>query len=196
MGTIQLVAVNGKPTTTSNEIAAHFGKQHGHVIRAIRNLDCSDQFRLSNFGESFYTNEQGKQQPAYTITRDGFVFLAMGFTGKNAAQWKEKYIEAFNAMEAELRARAETTPAEPALPDLPSLAFNALVCTRWVLSFDPGSKHPSLYPLDRNDVCIAPETLPDLLRDPGCLAFLPHHMPAIIQAATQRLADFVKRRNA
>ena len=32
----------------------------------------------------------------------GFAFLAMGFTGKKAAEWKEKYIVAFNTMEEEL----------------------------------------------------------------------------------------------
>ena len=36
------------------------------------------------------------------MTRDGFTFLAMGFTGARAAAWKEKYIAAFNAMEETL----------------------------------------------------------------------------------------------
>jgi phage regulator Rha-like protein len=38
----------------------------------------------------------------YYVTRDGFAFLAMGFTGKKAAQFKERYIAAFNAMEKKL----------------------------------------------------------------------------------------------
>ncbi|RIJ16230.1 hypothetical protein D1227_12650 [Henriciella mobilis] len=37
------------------------------------------------------------------MTRDGFTFLVMGFTGAKAAEWKEKYIAAFNEMEARLR---------------------------------------------------------------------------------------------
>lgn len=41
-------------------------------------------------------------RPAYRLTRDGFAFLAMGFTGKRAALWKEKFLEAFNAMERRL----------------------------------------------------------------------------------------------
>lgn len=44
----------------------------------------------------------------YYMTRDGFTFLVMGFTGKVAAQFKEDYINAFNRMEAELK-----TPAAP-----------------------------------------------------------------------------------
>ena len=37
------------------------------------------------------------------MTKDGFTFLAMGFTGKEAAKWKEAYINAFNAMADKLQ---------------------------------------------------------------------------------------------
>jgi Rha family phage regulatory protein len=103
---------NGQVTTTSLQISEHFGKGHNLVMRAIRNLECSDEFRLCNFAQSSYINEQGKEQPCYRITRDGFVFLAMGFTGKEAAQWKEAYITAFNRMERELNITAPT-PMQP-----------------------------------------------------------------------------------
>ena len=53
-----------------------------------------------------------RQQRMFELTRDGFVFLVMGFTGPKAARWKEAYIAAFNAMEAQLAAR---TPAPEAL---------------------------------------------------------------------------------
>lgn len=109
-----LTVIDGTITTTSNQIADHFGKRHDLVLRAIRNLECSDDFRLRNFAESSYVNAQGKEQPCYRMTRDGFVFLAMGFTGKNAAHWKEAYITAFNQMERELLART-TRPADPAI---------------------------------------------------------------------------------
>lgn len=102
-----LAIINGHATTTSNQIAEHFGKRHDSVLRAIRSLDCSPEYHLRNFAEVFHEVEGGQgatvKYPAYTITRDGFVFLAMGFTGKEAAQWKEAYIEAFNAMEATLQ---------------------------------------------------------------------------------------------
>lgn len=38
--------------------------------------------------------------------RDGFMFLCMGFTGKAAARWKERYITAFNALEQSLHDNA------------------------------------------------------------------------------------------
>ena len=37
------------------------------------------------------------------MNRDGFALLTMGFTGKQALQWKIKYINAFNEMEAKLQ---------------------------------------------------------------------------------------------
>lgn len=40
-----------------------------------------------------------------SMTKDGFVFLVMGFAGKEAARIKEAYINAFNAMAEQLQAR-------------------------------------------------------------------------------------------
>lgn len=107
----ELTVVDGKITTTSNQVAEHFGKLHKNVLRAIQNMECSDGFRRLNFEPSSYVNEQGKEQPCYRLTRDGFAFLAMGFTGKEAAQWKEAYINAFNKMEAELLAKSGAAPS-------------------------------------------------------------------------------------
>lgn len=103
---------DGQVVTTSLRVAEIFSKEHNHVLRAIRELDCSDDFRASNFGQSFrirqLPNGMGERQdPYYLITRDGFVFLVMGFTGKTAAKFKEAYIRAFNEMEAKLRRQQE-----------------------------------------------------------------------------------------
>lgn len=39
----------------------------------------------------------------YYMNRDGFAIIAMGFTGKDAVEWKWKYINAFNTMEEILK---------------------------------------------------------------------------------------------
>lgn len=97
---------NGKAATTSNVVAETFGKKHNLVLRAIRNLECSKEFSECNFALIQNDVDLGfgrtRQDPAYAISKDGFMFLAMGFTGKEAAKWKEQFIAAFNAMEAEL----------------------------------------------------------------------------------------------
>lgn len=95
--------INGQPVTTSLAVAKHFNKRHDTVLRAVKNLDCSPEFTGRNFEVSEYTDSTGRDLPMYRITRDGFVFLCMGFTGKEAAKWKEAYINAFNAMEKEIR---------------------------------------------------------------------------------------------
>lgn len=94
-----LVRTEERVVVSSLDVAKNFEKQHQHVLRDIRNLECSEEFSQSNFGLAEYKDEQGKPRPSYLITRDGFAFLAMGFTGKKAAKFKEAYITAFNEME-------------------------------------------------------------------------------------------------
>lgn len=88
--------------TTSLAVSHHFGKKHKNIIQAIEQLECSQSFRELNFKLTSYTTSQNKSLPMYEITRDGFMFLCMGFTGAAAAQWKEKYIAAFNALDEAL----------------------------------------------------------------------------------------------
>lgn len=90
------------PKTNSRFVAQVFDRRHDDVLKAIRNLECSDAFRLRNFAESSYLNAQGKEQPMIEMTFDGFMFLVMGFTGAKAAAFKEAYIAEFNRMRAKL----------------------------------------------------------------------------------------------
>ncbi|WP_158275164.1 phage regulatory protein/antirepressor Ant [Thioclava sp. NG1] len=92
--------------TTSRIIAEKFGKQHKDVLRAIKNLECSTDFTERNFAPSEYVDTTGRTLPQMLMTRDGFSFLVMGFTGKEAAAWKEKFISAFNEMEQRIKATA------------------------------------------------------------------------------------------
>lgn len=93
------------PMTTSLDVAETFGKDHRHVMRDVRELGCSDEFRVSNFGHTVYIDKQGRKQPMIWMTRDGFTLLAMGYTGELAMRFKEAYIKQFNAMEAALRGK-------------------------------------------------------------------------------------------
>lgn len=106
---LSLVAVeNEHAVTTSLRVAEVFGKQHKDVLRAVKSLDCSEDFHKRNFALMQKSIKIGngaeRKSPMYYITRDGFMFLVMGFTGKTAAKWKEAYIKAFNEMEAKIRA--------------------------------------------------------------------------------------------
>lgn len=107
--------INNEPRTTSLKVAEVFGKLHKNVLRAIDNMDCSDEFRRLNFElteEMVKAGAVERKSPQWTMTKDGFMFLVMGFTGKQAARIKEAYIAAFNWMAAQLfgRPATKTTP--------------------------------------------------------------------------------------
>ncbi|MNZ07002.1 Phage regulatory protein Rha [compost metagenome] len=104
--------VDGLATTTSLIVAESFGKLHRDVLRRIASLDCSPEFTQRNFAQCSRPGANNKPEPYYRMTRDGFTFLCMGFTGKEAARWKEAYINAFNAMETELQRPALAEPSE------------------------------------------------------------------------------------
>ena len=84
---------NSNLSTTSKIIADVFGKVHKKVILSVDNIDCSEEFRVANFRKSYYVSPQNKKITCYDITEKGFYLLAMGFTGKKAAKWKEVFIK-------------------------------------------------------------------------------------------------------
>lgn len=94
-----------RAAVTSLDVAETFGKRHDHVLRDIKELGCSEEFRLPNFGETYYEDSQGRKQPMAIMTRDGFTILVMGYTGGLAMKFKEAYIKQFNAMEAALQGK-------------------------------------------------------------------------------------------
>ncbi len=107
-----LELAQGRPVCTSLNVAKHFGKQHKNVLRDIERIktDLDENFNQLNFEPVDYLDAKGELRPAYQLTRDGFTLLAFGFTGKRALAWKVKYIQAFNAMEAEIT-RLRSAPA-------------------------------------------------------------------------------------
>lgn len=103
----ELVIMHDKQAvTTSLVLSEAFGKQHKHVLEAIsskiNSAENSAQYKKM-FAESTYTDRSGKQNKMYYLNRDGFTFIAMGFTGRKADEFKLKYIDAFNRMEERIR---------------------------------------------------------------------------------------------
>jgi len=103
-----------QPFTTSRSVAERFRKNHKDVIRTIETMlaNCPDPvFGWRNFAPTSYLDRWNREQPEYRLTHDGFAFLAMRFTGAEAMAWQIAFIQAFNALEAELRARVEREAA-------------------------------------------------------------------------------------
>ena len=97
--------------TSSLKVAESFKKRHDNVVRKIESFferkSSALNFEVANFNELNFTlveylDEQGKPRPMYEMTKDGFIFLVMGFTGEEAAQTKIAYINTFNQMAAML----------------------------------------------------------------------------------------------
>lgn len=108
-----IIRSDGILKTTSQKVAEAFNKRHSDLCNKIKSLDCSEKFRSTNFSAHPYTHTQnGETYYQYEMTKDGFIFLVMGFTGKKAAAIKEAYINAFNQMADELSRRPQTSPAD------------------------------------------------------------------------------------
>ena len=104
MDEIILQNKDGRILANSLDIAERFEKRHDHVLRDIGNLLSNSPIWGSEmFIETTYENTRGKSCRCYDMNRDGFSLLCMGFTGKDALEWKVKYINAFNKMEEKLK---------------------------------------------------------------------------------------------
>lgn len=104
---VEWIALAGdRLITTSLLVSKAFNKKHKNVLRAIDNLDCSEQFKRLNFEPSDFIDKNGDRRREVRMTKDGFVFLVMGFTGHAAAAIKEAYINAFNVMTEMLKRQA------------------------------------------------------------------------------------------
>lgn len=90
---------------SSIQLAEHFDKRHCDVLRLLNALlRSANKQRLSkHFFKSNYKDETGKNNTMYLMDRDGFSLLVMSFKGEKALKWKLDFIDAFNAMEQEIR---------------------------------------------------------------------------------------------
>nr|WP_307862134.1 Rha family transcriptional regulator [Escherichia coli] len=157
----ELCIIAGKVVTSSLAVASYFGKQHKNVIQKIASLECSAEFTELNFQPSEYIDASGRKLPCYQITRDGFAFLAMGFTGKRAAQFKEAYIYAFNQMEKQL--------SNPSVPS--DVAHNASVLCSYISSIHQVWLQ-QLYPMLAKAESPLAVSLYDYINDASALACL------------------------
>lgn len=109
---IHITQENGVPVVSSREVAEHFGKRHGDVLKAIEqhifDLESTDA-KVRWFTEEVYTDKKGESRKEYLMPRDGFSLLVMSFNNtRDVLAWKLKYIEAFNMMERQLVAQRPT----------------------------------------------------------------------------------------
>jgi anti-repressor protein len=88
------------PITTSLIVAEAFSKRHDNVLRAIQTLaaeaaNAGDALKIEGVS---YRGDNGEDRPMFTLDEEAFSLLVMGFTGKEALEWKRKFIQAFKLM--------------------------------------------------------------------------------------------------
>ena len=103
----------GLATVLTTNISAVFEKNHRHVLRDVEDIiQRTPEDRRGNFipVELERPSNLGKgivKYKAYALTKAGFTFLAMGFTGEKADKFKWAYIDEFDRMEQALRAPSD-----------------------------------------------------------------------------------------
>lgn len=112
-----VIMKNQQAVTSSLQVAELFRKNHRDVLSAIDDLKEGVAENYADlFYDETYIHPQNKQTYRQIImNRDGFTLLAMGFTGKQALQFKLKYIEAFNEMENHIKQQIDTSSLSPEL---------------------------------------------------------------------------------
>lgn len=99
-----VTAIDGKPTTTTHDIAAVYGKRHDDVLRIVRQrMAEAGEWGVRNFADTPFTNPQNGQ--TYTVirmTQKGFHFVVGKFTGAKAVQHQIAFADEFERMADEL----------------------------------------------------------------------------------------------
>jgi len=170
--------IDDQTITTSRAIANAFNREHRNVTQKIEKLNCSERFLTANFSAVPYQHN-GNTYTEYQITRDGFTFLAMGFTGKRAAQFKEAYIEEFNRMESELRIKQE------ALSDKVYVSR-----MRFLVTVEAGRKDSAVI-IHPNQFISSFEELPNMIDE--MINIFPEELMGIANACNKKLMHMAKR---
>ena len=80
---------NNALKTTSFKVAEAFGKFHKNIIQKIETLECSEDFRQLNFQptqiETIMPTGGIRKDPAYEITKNGFMFFSNGIYWKKSS---------------------------------------------------------------------------------------------------------------
>ncbi|MBE4617343.1 Rha family transcriptional regulator [Vibrio navarrensis] len=173
------VSQTNELVTDSFHVAKYFGKLHKNVLQKLQQLECSPEFTKLNFQLCHKNNElqNGKLQPFYQMTKDGFMFLVMGFTGKRAAEIKERYINAFNEMEQKLANNQKKLP-EPQTP-VPSM-------TRVMLVIENGQTVEAKH-IPNDAFVVSKSRIANLIAEPGI--FTMQEMAQIAEAVNKKMVE-------
>ncbi|MBB1320592.1 Rha family transcriptional regulator [Shewanella sp. SR43-8] len=174
----QLVFINDKQTITNSQVVAdYFGKKHYNVLRKIDEIitDAPIEFTSTHFRVHAVKLRAGavnRDSKIYEMTKDGFMFLVMGFTGAKAAELKINFINAFN--EAQKRLSRTQHPFER---------------QRMMFTWE-GGKIVSSQPIDDDQFVTSRDKLVQYMREPRFLSL--EQLLEISEAANQQIATLAR----
>ena len=98
MEVLTLKEKTGELRMSSREIAELTGKQHGHVMRDIRNMEPAwEKITQSKFGLSEYVDSTGRKLPEYQLNKDETLYVATKYNDETRAKlimrWKQLEVE-------------------------------------------------------------------------------------------------------
>ncbi len=136
---------NNEAVCNSLQVAEKFEKRHNNIIRDINNL-LKNELVKEMFMKSNYKDAKGESRLMYFMNRDGFSLLVMGFTGKQALEWKLQYIKAFNQMETFLREKCSVEWQETRSNGKSTRKVETYIIKEFVeYAKLNGSYHPEMY---------------------------------------------------
>ncbi|WP_310741702.1 Rha family transcriptional regulator [Shewanella sp. SG44-6] len=158
-------------------VADYFGKKHCDVLRKIDRIlvDAPSEFTSTHFCVNVQNQQVGTSQrdlKCYHLTKDGFMFLVMGFTGAKAAELKINFINAFN--EAQKRLSRTTHPFER---------------QRMMFTWE-GGKIVSSQPIHDDQFVTSRDKLVQYMREPRFLSL--EQLLEISEAANQQIATIAR----
>ncbi len=178
--TSDLVFTAGQLAVTNSQIVAdYFSKQHKHVLHKIEQIiaDTPTDFTSAHFSAHVQKVDIGngatRNSKLWNMTKDGFMFLVMGFTGTKAAKLKIHFINAFNEMQSQL-----TRPQNPLMER-----------SRMMLTWENG-RVVAAKPLDENHFISTREELALVIKEPGFLSL--EQLILLNNVVNIRINDFAR----
>jgi Rha family phage regulatory protein len=148
---------NNKAFTDSLIVAKEFNKRPAYVhekIKAFLNSENDElrKFGLQTFVQSSYVDETNKVREKFDITEDGFLELAMSFTGEKSRIIRTRFIKAFRDALDEINKLYANPPRQGIIQekrDTHGLMMNALIEFR----SEQGKETKPVHYMSENKLC-------------------------------------------
>jgi anti-repressor protein len=118
---------SGEPMADSRHVAERLGRQHKHILEAIKLLDLSLDFKGRNFRPLRIKDLAGERLSHILMTERGFMGLCRSLKGGVASEIYEAFVNEFYRMRCELEMLRGNAP----VPQLSQLEIAKMAVAGW-----------------------------------------------------------------